>query len=135
MFDIPDQISTLWIAAASAAFLIKHFLADFLFQTDWMAEGKEKPQGWLVPLAAHACVHGGMTAALFLAVAPSLAWLSLADAVIHGAIDRLKSLTTRRLQITPRQTAFWWLFGADQSLHHLTHLGLAILLATAASAP
>ncbi len=133
MIDIPDQIATLWIAAASAAFLAKHFLADFLLQTEWMAAGKARPQGWLLPLAAHAGVHGAMTAALFLAVAPPLAWLGLADAVLHGAVDRLKSLAARRAGATPRQARFWWLFGMDQTLHHLTHLGLAIVLAAAGS--
>jgi len=129
MIDVPEQISTAWIAAASVAFLIKHFLADFLLQTDWMAAGKDRPKGWLLPLAAHAGVHGAMTAALFLAVAPPLAWLGLADMLIHGIIDRLKSISTRRSALTPRQTAFWWLFGLDQSLHHLTHIVLAIVLA------
>lgn len=133
MIDIPEQISTAWIAGASVALLIKHFLADFLLQTDWMAAGKDRPKGWLLPLAAHAGVHGAMTAALFLAVAPPLAWLGLADMLIHGAIDRLKSISTRRRALTPRQTAFWWLFGLDQSLHHLTHIGLAIVLAAAGS--
>ena len=132
MIDIPDHIPTFWIAAASAAFLLKHFLADFLLQTDWMATGKERPEGWLAPLAAHAGLHGALTAALFLAVAPALAWLGLADALIHGIIDRLKSLASRHLRLTPRQGGFWWLFGADQTLHHLTHLGLAIVLAAAA---
>ena len=134
MIDIPHQISTAWIAAASVAFLVKHFLADFLLQTDWMAAGKDRPHGWLWPLAAHAGVHGAMTAALFLAVAPTLAWLGLADMVVHGIIDRLKSISTRRSALTPRQTAFWWLFGLDQTLHHLTHIGLAVLLAAAGSA-
>nr|WP_314088532.1 DUF3307 domain-containing protein [uncultured Shinella sp.] len=134
MIDIPEQISTVWIAAASVAFLIKHFLADFLLQTDWMAVGKDRPKGWLLPLAAHAGVHGAMTAALFLVVAPPLAWLGLADMLIHGVIDRLKSISTRRSALTPRQTAFWWLFGLDQSLHHLTHIGLAIVLAAAGAA-
>lgn len=134
MFDIPDQISTVWIAAASAAFLVKHFLADFLLQTDWMAAGKGRRKGWFLPLAAHVCVHGAMTAALFLVVSPPLAWLGLADAFVHGVIDRQKSLVARRAQVTPGQAGFWWLFGADQTLHHLTHLGLAILLAAAGSA-
>ncbi|WP_411034931.1 DUF3307 domain-containing protein [Shinella sp. BYT-45] len=134
MIDIPDQISTAWIAAASAAFLAKHFLADFLFQTDWMAAGKDRPEGWLAPLAAHSGVHGAMTAALFLAVSPPLAWLGLADAAVHGVIDRMKSLAARRMQVTPRQAGFWRLFGADQALHHLTHVGLAILFAAAGSA-
>ena len=133
MIDIPDQISTAWIAAALVAFLAKHFLADFLFQTDWMATGKDRAEGWVPSLAAHASVHGAMTAALFLVVSPSLAWLGLVDAVIHGVIDRIKSLATQRAKLTPGQTTFWWLFGADQSFHHLTHVGLAILLAAAGS--
>ena len=133
MIDIPDQISTAWFAAVSVAFLAKHFLADFLLQTDWMAAGKDRPKGWLLPLSAHAGVHGAMTAALFLVVAPSLAWLGFVDMLVHGVIDRLKSMYTRRKALTPRQTAFWWLFGLDQTLHHLTHIGLAIVLAAAGS--
>lgn len=134
MIDIPDQISTAWIAAASAAFLIKHFLADFILQTDWMAAGKDRREGWVLPLAAHAGIHGAATATLFLAVSPPLVWLGLADAVVHGTIDRLKSLATRRADLTPERTTFWWLLGADQTLHHLTHIGLAVLLAAAGSA-
>jgi hypothetical protein len=134
MIDIPDQISTAWIAAALVAFLAKHFLADFLLQTDWMVVGKEQPDDWFLPLAAHAGLHGALTAALFLLVSPPLVWLGLADALVHGTIDRLKSLATRRQKLTPRQSAFWWLLGVDQTLHHLTHVGLAILLAAAGSA-
>lgn len=134
MIDIPEQISTAWIAAASVAFLAKHFLADFLFQTSWMATGKDRQEDWLLPLAAHAGVHGAMTAALFLAVSPPLAWLGLADFAVHGTIDRAKSIVTQRTQLTPQQTPFWWLFGADQALHHLTHIALAVLLAAAGSA-
>jgi hypothetical protein len=134
MIDIPEQISTAWTAVALVAFLLKHFLADFLFQTDWMAEGKERPTGWMLPLAAHAGLHGAMTGALFAFVSPPLAWLGLLDAAIHAFIDRMKSNAARRAKLTPRQTTFWWLFGADQTLHHLTHTGLAILLAGAASA-
>lgn len=134
MIDIPDHISTAWIAACLSAFLAKHFLGDFLLQTSWMASGKERADGWLLPLAAHAGVHGTMTAGLFLVVAPALAWLGLVDLLVHGTIDRLKSLATRHAGVTPQQSAFWWLFGADQTLHHLTHIALAIILAAAGSA-
>lgn len=133
MIDIPDQISTIGIAAALAAFLVKHLLADFILQPGWMAAGKEQPEGWFLPLLAHAGVHGTITALLFLAVSPSLVWLGLVDMLIHGCIDRMKSLATRRRKLTPQRTAFWWFFGADQTLHHLTHVGLAILLAAAGS--
>jgi len=85
----------------------------------------------VLALAVHTGVHSAMTAALLLLFAPALAWLGLADALVHGTIDRLTSLAGRRL--TPRQNSFWWLFGADQALHHLTHLGLAVLLAAGAA--
>jgi len=134
MIDIPDQISTVWIAAAMAAFVLKHLLADFLFQTGWMATRKERLHGWFLPLALHAGLHGAITALLFLAVAPSLAWLGLVDTLVHGIIDRTKSHITRRSNLTPQKTGFWWLLGADQTLHHLTHIGLAIVLAAAGSA-
>ncbi|MDX3974209.1 DUF3307 domain-containing protein [Shinella sp.] len=134
MIDIPDQISTAWIAAASVAFLVKHFLADFVFQTSRMVAGKDRPVGWFRSLAIHAGIHGAITAVLFLVVSPPLAWLGLADALVHGTIDRLKSIATRRQKLTPGQTTFWWFFGADQTLHHLTHVLLAILLAAAGSA-
>ncbi|MFC3076245.1 DUF3307 domain-containing protein [Shinella pollutisoli] len=129
MSGLPQELSTLAVAVAVAAFLAKHFLADFLLQTDWMAAGKDRAEGWLLPLSAHLAVHGAMTAALFLAVAPSLAWLGLVDMAVHGLIDRMKSVASRRAGPAPRQTAFWWLFGADQTLHHLTHLPFALLFA------
>lgn len=133
MIDIPDQISTAWVAMALVAFLAKHLLGDFIFQGSWMVTGKERPEGWLLPLAVHAGIHGTITALLFLVVSPALVWLGLVDALVHGTIDRLKSLAARRAKFTPQQTGFWWLFGMDQTLHHLTHIGLAILLAAAAS--
>lgn len=129
MTGLPEQLSTVSIAVALTAFLVKHFLADFLLQTTWMAAGKERPRGWLPPLAAHLGVHGAMTAALFLAVAPQLAWLGLVDVVLHGAIDRTKTLLARHARLTPGRSAYWWLFGADQTLHHLTHAGFALVLA------
>ena len=133
MIDIPDQISTAWIAIALVAFLAKHLLGDFIFQTKWMVMGKERCKDWVLPLAIHAGVHGTITALLFLVVSPALAWLGLVDALVHGTIDRLKSHAARRAKLTPQQTGFWWLFGMDQTLHHLTHIVLAILLAVAAS--
>lgn len=134
MIDIPDQISTFWIAVATAAFLVKHFLGDFVFQTDAIAMGKERLEHWLRPLAIHAGLHGAMTALLFLVVYPPLAWLGLLDTLVHGTIDRLKGIAARRRALTPKQTGFWWLLGADQTLHHLTHMIFAIILAAAASA-
>lgn len=52
------------------AFKIKHFVADYPLQTPYML-GKFKARGWVRPLAAHAGVHAGLTAAIALGAGPS----------------------------------------------------------------
>jgi hypothetical protein len=124
-------VSVIWLSALYVAFVIKHFLADFLFQTSWMARGKADSQGWLAPLAIHASVHGVLTLLLMLALLPSLWWLGLVDFAVHTIIDRGKASATRGLGLTEKDDAWWWLVGLDQALHELTHFSfiLAVLLA------
>jgi hypothetical protein len=133
--DLPSTISTACIIAAVVVFQFKHLLADFILQTTWMAQGKEKPRGWLLPLATHAGVHGFLTAAIFAVAAPSYLWLGLADFVVHFAIDRAKGMLSREFDADTTKTAFWWLIGIDQTLHHLTHLIFAVVIAVAHSLP
>jgi hypothetical protein len=124
-------VSVFWLGALYVAFVIKHFLADFLLQTSWMAHGKAESQGWLAPLATHAGIHGALTLLLMLALLPSLWWLGLVDFAVHTVIDRCKALATRGLGLTETDDAWWWLMGLDQALHQLTHFSfvLALLLA------
>lgn len=129
-----DAISRGWLIL-SAAFLIKHLLADFILQTRWMVEGKERAEGWLPPLAAHTAIHGLGTAALASLFAPALVWLGAVDAATHFAIDRAKGTANRRLNLTPDKTGFWWLLGLDQTLHHATHLVFTALMIAAGAAP
>jgi hypothetical protein len=126
---VPDVISTSWTIAALVIFLIKHLFADFFLQTSWMANGKEQPHGWFAPLLAHVCVHTAATALIFAALAPAYLWIAGVDFVVHFAIDRAKGLLNRVFQNDTSKTGFWWLLGIDQTLHHLTHLGFAILIA------
>ena len=125
---LPVQLSTHWVVAASATFLLKQLVCDFLLQTKWMALGKERPRGWLAPLLAHAGVHGAATAAIFAVFAPDLVWLGAVDFVIHCLIDRAKALVGRRYGLTQTNTFYWWLFGVDQFLHHATHFVFAMIL-------
>ena len=53
--DTPVPLSTL--AALMVAMAAKHYLIDFVAQTDWMARGKERVTGWAAPLAVHAGTH------------------------------------------------------------------------------
>jgi hypothetical protein len=124
-------VPVVWLGALYVAFTIKHLLADFIFQTNWMAQGKTQAQGWLAPLAAHAGIHALLTLLLALALLPSLWWLGLVDFVVHTIIDRGKALATRGLGLHETDNAWWWLLGLDQALHALTHFSfvLALLLA------
>ncbi len=130
---MPDTISTAWILAAIVAFQFKHLIADFLLQTAWMANGKEQPQGWALPLAAHVAIHTVATALIFAVWAPAYVWMAGVDFVVHFAIDRTKGVAGRALNVDSTKTVFWWLIGVDQTLHHLTHLGFAMLIAVARS--
>lgn len=123
--------SATWLGVLFVAFVVKHVLADFVLQSEWMARGKEQERGWIFPLAAHAAVHAALTLALVIMIKPSLWWLSLLDFIIHGGIDRSRGLVMRLLKVTEHQAAWWMLFGIDQGLHQFTHFGfiLALLLA------
>lgn len=121
-------VSVVWLSEVYAAFVIKHLLGDFLFQTGWMAGGKAKAHGWMAPLALHAGIHGVLTSALMLALRPSLFWLGLVDLVVHGVIDRGKALATRGLGLTEKDNPWWWLIGLDQALHQVTHFCFILVL-------
>ena len=72
-------------------FLIKHFVADYILQNQYML-GKFKPDwSFALPLLAHASVHGCFTLFICLLVAPALWWLALVDIVTHFVIDRMKA--------------------------------------------
>lgn len=131
-------------------FQAKHWLADYPLQGRYMLGKFKAWPGCLGPLAAHASVHGVMTTAISLAVAPSLWWLGLVDALLHGVVDFVKANprlggrwsalskaemrnimhyeeNVRRDQFTRQMrsnTLFWWALGADQAAHHITHYAL-----------
>lgn len=125
--------SSIWLFAfLLGAFTLKHFVADFLLQNGWIAKGKDLPEGWPLPLAAHLAIHAGMTFAIALVVAPPLWWLAAVDFVIHGVIDRAKSLISQRGGWKIEDQRFWWLIGADQFLHQITNIALALVMARSA---
>lgn len=65
------------VRAALRRLCMKHFLADFVLQRDWMVSGKEQPRGWAGALAAHAGCNALLTLLLVLVIAPRLRWISL----------------------------------------------------------
>ena len=80
------------LAVLTVVFSIKHFLADFVLQTGWIALGKDCRTDWLRPLLAHVAIHAVLALAIILVVAPRLWWLALVDFAIHFAVDRGKTV-------------------------------------------
>ncbi len=130
-------ILLLWLA-----FDLKHFVADFVLQTNYM-QGKFRQTGWAAPLALHCLMHALCTLAIVCFVDPSMWWLSLLDFAIHFAMDRIKasprmlgryqSLCSHdRPSATAQQKSgeklYWLSLGFDQYVHHLTNLLIAWIL-------
>jgi hypothetical protein len=72
-------------------FQVKHFLADYPLQNNFML-GKFKP-GWdfILPLVAHSGVHALFTLVICLFIAPHFWYLALVDFVVHFVMDRIKA--------------------------------------------
>lgn len=116
----------LWtFCALLLSIALKHYVADFVLQTNWIARGKERSERWAAALAVHALCHGVLTLLIATAIAPRLWWLAVVDFIVHGAIDRGKTLVALQGGWQTHQIAFWWLLGFDQFLHQATNIGLA----------
>jgi hypothetical protein len=102
-------------------FQIKHDLGDYVLQTTYMQKKADKGLGWIIPLTAHAGVHGALTLGILIVSGHSNLWhLAILDFIIHFVVDRIKGIVSRGL--TPWGLAFRIAFGADQLAHFLTNL-------------
>ena len=106
---------------------VKHFLADFVWQTNKMLKDK----GHLGRLGGlqHAGLHGVLTYVIlmhFLGI-QACVMLAMVDCVLHYGIDLAKVRVSVRL--TPQDNAFWIWFGLDQLAHALTYLAIAFTTA------
>jgi len=106
-----------------ALFGIKHFVADFLMQYDYMLreKGIYGAEGGL----HHAGVHAGFTFLILVIFFPDpkiIIALTLADFVLHYHIDYFKQQLIKGL--TSADHMFWVWFGGDQTLHYLTYIGI-----------
>jgi len=102
-------------------FSIKHFLADFVFQSNTMVEQKGT-YGAFGGLQ-HAFTHAMLTAFLLLPVIPLIMVvlkLAFLDGVIHYHIDWAKQQFSKGY--TPADKSFWFWLGLDQMLHQLTYV-------------
>ena len=103
-------------------FSVKHFVIDFICQTQyqWSNKGKYGHPGGIL----HAGLHGAGTAACLLAFAwEDILFLALLDALFHYHIDWAKMNLNARMGWTATTSEyFWWLLGLDQLLHMMTYI-------------
>lgn len=109
------------------AFQVKHFLADFCWQTAYMLRGKGlymHPGGLL-----HAGLHGVLSLPVLLLFSPLGAGLALAvcgaEGVVHYHIDWAKEHILSAENRAAQDRNYWIVVGADQALHQVTMLAMA----------
>lgn len=102
---------------------VKHFIADFPLQREYMLRKTLPHWDFLLPLTLHCSVHAMGTALIVLIFAPSVWWLVLFDFVVHFVVDRLKSGPRYFGRFNDlSKSGFWTILGLDQMMHHLTHI-------------
>lgn len=120
-----------WVFGLFIIFQFKHFLADFVFQNVYMLRKGSPNWDFLIPLGIHSGIHGALTLLIVLFVNPGLWYLALFDFIVHFVTDRLKAgprYFGRYDDLSSK--AYWVLFGADQLIHHLTHILICWILVT-----
>ena len=101
-------------------FVVKHFIADFLLQFNYMIE--EKGTYLATGGIQHSAIHGILTyfILLYFTNPHTASMLALLDFVIHYHIDWAKMNLSRGL--TTEDHKFWIWLGFDQMLHYLTYI-------------
>ena len=110
-------------------FQVKHFLADYPLQFQFMYENKGKKEGWVGPLFLHSLTHAGMTYWIVLVYISfftdseelTVGYLLLVvytasafDMITHFVADRWKAVKKEG----PNTKSFWINLGIDQMVHH-----------------
>lgn len=106
--------------------LLGHLIGDFLLQTRWMADNKDKK--W-IPLLTHVIVYTAVVSLFgWLSGGISL-WAVVMIFLSHIVLDRRKFVVfwVRRVQMTDGPAAGWLTIVADQ-IFHLTVLALAVMI-------
>ncbi len=114
-----------------AIYQVKHFIADFPLQREYMLRKMRAGWDFVPPLSVHCGVHATLTLSIVLYFAPSLWWLAVVDFVLHFLMDRIKSGPKYLGRFNDLgKPAFWNCLGLDQMVHHLTHFFFVFMLVT-----
>jgi hypothetical protein len=121
-----DTALALW---ALLALQIKHFLCDFVFQTEYQVrtKGIYGHFGGFIHSGLH--VIGTIPALLILGASPrAIAIIVVVEFAIHYHADWLKSKIDQIYQWGFTNQRYWMLFGTDQLIHQLTYLAIVYAL-------
>lgn len=108
---------------------IKHFIADYLLQPNWILAGKgdvRLPGGY-----AHAGIHAVFSFIVLLVCGTSFglaATLLVAEFVVHYALDYAKVYYSRGVSMESQPRRYWALHGADQLTHQLTYIAMVYVV-------
>lgn len=96
--------------------LLIHFIADFICQTEWMANNKSLA---LPPLILHVLVYGIVLMGAFTPVIGfvSATLFGTVNLVLHFCTDYVTSRVMRRLKEKENIRGFFQVLGIDQLIH------------------
>lgn len=102
---------------------VKHFLADFVWQTDLMVQEKGiYGAKWGI---YHSLIHSLGTFLAFSLLHPALGVITaFVDFLAHYHIDWAKININKKYNYTPKDSKFWLWLGLDQLAHQLTYIFL-----------
>ena len=125
-------MGTLTVLTALVLFQLKHYLCDFVLQTQSqvLAKGIYGAMGGIRHAGFHAI--GSVPALLVLTRSP-LAILAfvLFEFVLHYHVDFTKARVDAAQGWTVADQQYWFVFGLDQFVHQLTYLAFVYVLAIA----
>jgi hypothetical protein len=103
-----------------ALLFVKHFLADFCWQTDRMI--KDKGHFGRLGGLQHAGLHGALTYVILVHFLGLQACIMLAvfDTAIHYTVDLAHRRVT--VKLTNDSDQFWFWIGVDQLVHAVVYL-------------
>ena len=109
-----------------AAFQVKHFLGDYVFQSQYILAHRRiwgHPGGLL-----HAGIHVALTLPILVVAGIPLhvtAYILIGEFLFHYHLDWAKDRLNHAMGWTPADKPFWQLIGLDQALHQLSYLVIA----------
>jgi hypothetical protein len=114
---------------ALLAFQIKHFVCDFVLQTQYQVrtKGIYGHVGGFIHSGYHMVLS---LPALLILQAPlrAIVIIMVGEFLIHYHTDWTKANVDQHFDWGQADARYWNLFGADQLVHQLTYLGIVVLL-------